>query len=189
VRHSAWLVFFLLLGVTVSAESATGKPASRTAAGTTGAGQAPEAAPAHPMTVAQVREILALTSVGNMKQQMLEGMLPFVQQMLPYMPDSVVDDFRHSLEMADFDAALVRTFQAHLSTEDAAKIIAFYKTPAGRRMIGVMPLIEGEGQQAGAELGQQVMLQVIERHQAELDAAKKKYQQEHTVSSPQSQAF
>jgi hypothetical protein len=34
-----------------------------------------------------------------------------------------------------------------------------------------------------------VMLQVIERHQAELDAAKKKYQQEHTVSSPQSQAF
>jgi uncharacterized protein len=191
VRKSAWLVFILLLGVTVSAESATGKPANRTTSGATSAGQtqgqASEAAPAHPVTVAQVREILALTSAGNMKQQMLDGMLPFVQQMLPYMPDSVVDDFRHSLEMADFDAALVRTFQAHLSAEDAVEIIAFYKTPAGRRMIGVMPLIESEGQQAGAELGQQVMLQVIQRHQAELDAAKKKYQHEHTGSSPQSQ--
>jgi hypothetical protein len=181
VRQTAWLVFFLLLGVTVSAESATGNPANGTAAAAASA----EKAPAHPVTVEQVQEILALTSVGNMKQQMLDGMLPFVQQMLPYMPDSVVDDFRHSLEMADFDAALVRTFQAHLSTEDATEIIAFYKTPAGRRMIGVMPLIESEGQQAGAELGQQVMLQVIERHQAELDAAKKKYQQEHTGSSPQ----
>jgi hypothetical protein len=183
MRQSAWVVFFLLLGVTVSARSATVRPSNGPVV-TAGVGAQP--APAHPVTVAQVQEILALTSVGNMKQQMLDGMLPFVQQMLPYMPDSVVDDFRHSLEIADFDAALVHTFQAHLSTEDATQIIAFYKTPAGRRMIGVMPLIESEGQQAGSELGQQVMLEVIQRHQAELDAAKKKYQQEHTVGSPQS---
>ncbi|MGC2617915.1 MAG: DUF2059 domain-containing protein [Acidobacteriaceae bacterium] len=186
MRQSAWLVFFLLLGITVSAKSATVKPAPATATAATPATASTVQAPAHPVTVEQVQQILALTSVGNMKQQMLDGMLPFVQQMLPYMPDNVVDDFRHSLEMADFDAALVHTFQAHLSTEDATQIIAFYKTPAGRRMIGVMPLIETEGQQAGAELGQQVMLQVIERHQTELDAAKKKYQQEHTVGSPQS---
>lgn len=183
MRQTAWLVFFLLLGSTVSAKSATVKPSNGTAAAAAGGTQP---TPAHPVTAEQVREILALTSVGNMKQQMLDGMLPFVQQMLPYMPDNVVDDFRHSLEIADFDTALVHTFQAHLSTEDATQIIAFYKTPAGRRMIGVMPLIESEGQQAGAALGQQVMLEVIQRHQAELNAAKKKYEQEHTVGSPQS---
>ena len=184
MRRTACAVFVLVLAFTASAESSSAKPASGKVA--TGGTVTAQAGPEHPITAAQVREILQMTGGNDLKQQMMEGMLPMMQQMLPYMPDTVVNDFRHSLEMADFDRAMVRTFQAHLSTEDAAQIIAFYKSPAGQRMIGVMPQIQNDWQEAGEALGQQVMLEVIQRHHTEIEAAKKKYEQDHAVSSPRS---
>jgi hypothetical protein len=184
MRQTACAVFVLVLALTASAESSSTTPASGRIA--TSGTVTVQAGPEHPITAAQVREILQMTGGNDLKHQMMEGMLPMMQQMLPYMPDKVVDDFRHSLEMADFDAAMVRTFQAHLSTEDATQIIAFYKSPAGQRMIGVMPQIQNDWQEAGEALGQQVMLEVIQRHHTEIEAAKKKYEQDHAVSSPRS---
>ncbi len=74
-----------------------------------------------------------------MRRQMLDGMLPYMKQMMPYLPEDVAQDFQRSLGEADFQGAMVEAFQKRMSTEDAARIIAFYKTDAGRRMISVMP--------------------------------------------------
>jgi uncharacterized protein len=183
MRVAACLIV-VLLSFGASAENTKGNAASEPAPPSRII--VPPPAPAQPITPAQVHEILSLTGGSDMRRQMLEGMLPEMQQMIPYMPDSVIDDFRHSLEMADFDAAVIQSFQARLSTRDAVQIIAFYKSPAGQRMIGAMPAIENEWQQAGAALGQQVMMEVIQRHHAEIEAARKKYEQEHAVSTPRS---
>jgi hypothetical protein len=108
-----------------------------------------------------------------------------MKQMMPYMPADVVEDLRRSLGTTDFEGAMVRSFQQHLSAEDAAQIIAFYKSPAGQHMIGVMPKILNDGQDAGSELGQQVMFEVIQRHKDEIDAAAKSYHAEHPAAAPQ----
>ena len=142
--------------------------------------------PEHPVTAAQVGEILAATNSTDVKRQMMENLLPLMQQMMPYMPENVLADFRHSLEIANFDAVLVRTFQARLSEEDAKEIIAFYRSPAGKHMLALMPQIQNDWQTAGEALGQQVMLDVIARHQTEVDAAKRKYDQEQAGTSPRS---
>src|ERR1700744_490702 len=106
MRTAAWVIV-VLLSIGVSAENTKGKAAGGAATPT--AVITNPAAPAHPITAAQGEEILRLTGGSDMRREMMEGMLPEMQQMLPYMPDSVVEDFRHSLEMADFDAAMVRT--------------------------------------------------------------------------------
>lgn len=138
-----------------------------------------DAPPAHPVTAAQVYEILRLTGTDPTRRQMVDEMLPYLKQMMPYMPDDVVADFQHSLTTADFQGTMIHAFQQHLSREDAGAIIAFYRTPAGRRMIATMPQILNDGQQAGTELGQHLMLQVIQRHKAEIDAAAASYHAEH----------
>jgi hypothetical protein len=79
---------------------------------------------------------------------------------------------------------MVRSFRQHLSTEEAEQIIAFYRSPAGRHMIAVMPAVLNEGQDAIADLGQQVMLQVMQRHKDEIDSAAKVYHEEH-LQKPQ----
>jgi hypothetical protein len=146
---------------------------------------AEHAAPLHPVTAAQVYEILRLTGTDPMRRQMLDSMLPYMKQMMPYLPDDVADDFQTSLAAADFQGAMVEAFQKRLSTEDAAQIIAFYRSDVGRRMITVMPAILNEGQDAGAQLGQRVLFTVIRRHKEEMDAAAKKYHQEHPDTAAQ----
>jgi hypothetical protein len=174
MQRWAWLV--LLGAVPALAATTTAKPGSN---GNVTLAPSQDQAPVHPVTAAQVYEILELTGTETMKRQMIDGMLPYLKQMMPYMPADVVTDFQRSLGATDFEAEMVRSFQQHLSTEDAAQIIAFYRSPAGRHMIGVMPKILDEGQQAGSELGQRVMFEVIQRHKDEIDAAAKVYHEEH----------
>jgi hypothetical protein len=52
-------------------------------------------------------------------------------------------------------------------------------------MLALMPQIQNDWQEAGEALGQKVMLDVMARHRTEVDAAKKKYEQEHAGGSPQ----
>jgi TonB family protein len=141
--------------------------------------------PAHPITTEQVHELMQLTGAINLTKQMLDGMMPALRHsMPPYMPNDVLDDFETSLLGADFEAMLVRTYQAHLSADDATAIIAFYKTPSGQHMLAAMPQIAKESQTAGQQLGEQVMMQVLQRHQAEIEAAKEKYDLQHPWSAP-----
>jgi len=142
------------------------------------------AQPEHPVTAAQVYEILELTGMNTQKREMLDGLLPHLRETMPWMPADVVGDLQRTLGTADFEGAMVRSFRQHLSTEDAAQIIAFYKSPAGRHMIAVMPTVLNEGQDAVAELGQQVMLEVMQRHKDEIDSAAKVYHEEHLPVAP-----
>lgn len=143
-----------------------------------------ERPPKHPVTTAQVYEILRLTGTDPMRRQMVDEMLPYLKKMMPYLPDDVAVDIETSLKSADFQGAMVRSFQQHLSQEDAAAILAFYKSPAGKRMIGVMPQILNEGEDAGSALGQEVMFQVIQRHKAEIDEAGAQYRAAHPEVAP-----
>jgi uncharacterized protein len=179
MRKWAWLV--LLGGVPVLAATTTARPEN----GANAVAASENLPPEHPVTVAQVREILELTGTETLKQQMLDGLLPHLKEMMPYMPADVVEDLQRSLGVADFEGAMVRSFQQHLSTEDAAEIIAFYQSPAGRRMIATMPQVLNEGQDAGSELGQRVLLEVIQRHKDEIDAAAKSYREGHSATVPQ----
>jgi hypothetical protein len=180
MRNIAWLV--LVVTLPVLAATTTAKPGSGTNGATASSENLP---PAHPVTAAQVYQILTLTGTDTVKREMLDGLLPHMKQMMPYMPADVVEDLRRSLGTTDFEGAMVRSFQQHLSAEDAAQIIAFYKSPAGQHMIGVMPKILNDGQDAGSELGQQVMFEVIQRHKDEIDAAAKSYHAEHPAAAPQ----
>jgi hypothetical protein len=178
MRKITWLV--LLGAMPLMAATTTAKPGNGPTTAVTA-----DNPPAHPVTAAQVYEILELTGTDNMKREMMDGMLPHLKQMMPYMPADALEDLQRSLAVADFEGAMVWSFQQHLSTEDAAGIIAFYQSPAGKHMIAVMPKVLDEGQQAGSELGQQVMLTVIQRHKDEIDAAAKVYHEEHPRNAPQ----
>jgi hypothetical protein len=173
----------LLVALPALAATTTAKPGGVANAAAAATNENPP--PLHPVTAAQVYEILELTGTDTLKREMLDGLLPHMQEMMPYIPPDVVEDFQRSLGTADYEGAMVRAFQRHLSSEDAAAIIAFYQSPAGRHMIVVMPSVIDEGRQAAAELGQQVTLEVMQRHKDEIDAAAKVYHEEHPASAPQ----
>lgn len=177
------LIGLILLASLPAFAATTVKPRTAASLGSNSATE--NAQPEHPVTAAQVYEILELTGMNTQKREMLDGLLPHLKESMPWMPADVVADLERTLGTADFEGAMVRSFRQRLSTEDAAQIIAFYRSPAGRHMIAVMPAVLDEGHDAVAELGQQVMLEVIQRHKDEIDAASSLFHREHPGSVPQ----
>ena len=145
--------------------------------------------PEHPITPAQVHELLELTGANRLKVQMMNGMMLYFRKAFPpYVPKDVIDDLETSLEKIDLEPMAIKAYQKHISTEDAAQVIAFYKTPAGRRLIGVLPSISQELQENGARQGEQISQEVIQRHMDEIKAAAAKYRQQQpdtpTITAP-----
>jgi hypothetical protein len=140
------------------------------------------APPANPITDAQVRELMELTGTDKIKEQLTEYIMRNIQQ-APFMPKDVIDDMHTSLDKTDVNTAAAATYKKYLSTDDAATIIAFYKTPAGKDLVKATPQIMGEVQRNAMQTGQTVARAVIERHRAEIEAAQKAYQAEHAPPS------
>jgi hypothetical protein len=151
-----------------------------------GPGTGNSAAPEHPITVDQVHEMMRLTGSANLTKDMLDASMPTLRQSMPaYMPEDVLQDFEKTLlDGGVIDKMVVEAYQAHLSTDVAAEIIAFYKTDAGQRMLAVMPQIMKDTQAAGEKAGEQTMMDVLQRHKAEIDAAKQKYEQQIPPTAP-----
>jgi hypothetical protein len=186
----------VLIGITplifslAACSQSTPKPSTPAASTTTaGAPQqagmpaAPEIAPpAHPITDAQVQDLMQLTGTDKIKDQLTEYFMQRIAQ-APFMPKDVIDDLHTSLEKTDVNTAAVATYKKYLSSDDAATIIAFYKTPAGKDLVKVTPHIMSEVERSAMQTGQQVAKEVIERHRPEIEAAQKAYQAQHAPPS------
>jgi uncharacterized protein len=191
------LVTTLLLAAPVLAQQGSARNSATTQSTTAAAGQPPTKTitvdlyppPAHPITPAQVHELLDLTGANKIKDQVMRGMWLNLQKTFPpFVPKDVLDDLETSMLKIDYEPLAVVAYQKHVSTEDAAKAIAFYKTPAGQRLVGVLPEVTREMQTGSAKLGMQVVQEVIARHMDEIKAAAAKYKQEHSdapkITSP-----
>ncbi len=186
MRYALLLLCSVLIGGTYAvAQAAPASPAaSKSKTASQPATVAAPAPPAHPMTNAQVEEMLKVTDADRMQKQLLTEMMFYVRhKMPPYMPKDVITDLETSLESTKIDDVVMKIYQKHISEQDAAAIIAFDKTPAGQHLIAVMPEIQKETLLASEQAARQVVTRVFESHQAEIQAAAKKYAEEHSSSS------
>jgi len=188
MRYASVLAATLIFAASALAQQAPSASSAPTTLANPPA-QVPDQPPVHPVTPEQVHEILELTGANQLKNQMMRGMMAYWRRAFPsFVPKDVFDDLESSLEKMDFEPMAVTAYQKRISTEDAAQVIAFYKTPAGRRVIAALPQISSEMQQAGAQMGMKVSQEVIARHKDEIKAAAEKYREEQsgppTITSP-----
>jgi uncharacterized protein len=189
MRKTALAFCSFLLAGTVFAQQTPSSASTSTAPAKSSAPAGAQAAPAeppgptHPLTDAQAKEMLELSGALDIKQQLTHGVMNYFRSSMPFLPKDVSDDLEQSFDKLDFETPIIAIYKQHISTEDAVAIIAFYKTPAGKDMIQSMPTIMQQSQQVGLQLGRKTAQEVVERHRAEIEAAAKEYQQEHTPKS------
>ena len=173
----------LLLAMHLMAQTTAPLPAAPHAAAPTQPGQPPM--PAHPLTLVQAHEIMQLTGTDKIKDRLVENIMAYFQQRLPpFIPEDVKTDLHASLSKMDVDTPTVAIYQRYISTDDATKIIAFYQTPAGKRLLAANPPMMEEIQRAALKDGQDTSRAVLERHKAEMEAAQKTWQAQHTAPPP-----
>jgi hypothetical protein len=161
-------------------------PATSAPAHSASASEAPSIPPpANPITAAQIKEMEQVTGVKEMQKRIVSSAMQYYRsQFPPFMPQDVIEDLSKSLESADLNAQATTVYPKYVSTEDAAKIIEFYKTPTGQRMIAAQPEMMTEMQRSAIQIAQQTAKDVIERHKPEIEAAQQKYIQEHQQQKP-----
>lgn len=135
----------------------------------------------HQITREQVHEIMELTHTNQVAHQaMRQSMAAMREAFPPYMPADVIVELEQTLMKIDFEPMAVTAYQKHISTQDAAQIIAFYKTPAGQHLLAAMPEITREMKLTAAQEGSRIAQKVIEQHMDEIKAARKQYMQDHS---------
>ena len=175
----------LLLALAATAQTPAAKPASPPPLPTPGSVAKPNQPPppAHPITLEQAHELMQLMSTDKIKTRMLDNVTAYEQRFPPFVPQDVKEDIHASFQKMDIDGQTVATYQRYLSTEDAAKIIEFDKTPAGKDLLAATPLIMGEIQQNANKMATQTMQAALERHKSEIEAAQKSYEAAHPAPS------
>jgi len=185
----------LLLTVTAAAQTApstpstvTPKPASPQAGATPASptistlGGDQVKGPEHPLTLDQMKVLYVAMGYDKQVADMdanREKMIAQNKTRNPYMPDTVWQDLDASFNKIDYQAALYDVYKKYLSTEDAAKLIEFAKTDAGKNYFANAATLNREGTMAIQRQQQEVSQQVQARHKDEIEAAMKKYRDEH----------
>ncbi len=100
----------------------------------------------------------------------MDQMIPMLRQSLASAPKEYVDRFidkyttTFSTKYADF---ILPIYQKYYTLEDLQALNTFYKSDLGKKMAQSMPLITSEGAKKGQEIGQQIVIQVMQELSAE----------------------
>jgi len=153
------------------------KPAAPPAVAVAKQAVVPPVDPAHAATPAQVREYLSLLHFDTMLSRLLTQFLDAMKAAAPpYLPDSFWDDMKTTLAKVDFISGVIPIYQKHISSDDMTAVLAFYRSPAGQHLLENQQAMSAESQAHFQEIGAQLGEEVAARHQDEILAAQKKYE-------------
>lgn len=142
---------------------------------------AARAADISPEKRAAIDELMEISDVRNMMDQIMPQMLQSVEQMIAAqnpgrdheIASILTRYFGESFESYedDFYEGLYIVYDRHLSVDDIKAMTEFYKTPAGQRILAALPRITQEAMSVGMAFGQQAGREALEKAKADLEAA------------------
>jgi hypothetical protein len=109
---------------------------------------------AAPATEESVRRLMALTGAGEMGVQVVHQMVPELKRILPEAPAQIWEE-------------VVPIYQRHFSEEDVQAAIAYFSSPAGRRMVEKQGVVMQESFAAGQQWGSKLAERAIAKLRAQ----------------------
>lgn len=115
---------------------------------------------------AKIQELLVLTDAAGMAASALKSQAGSIKKMLP-LPPAAQDDFEKELLAAvninELTNLLIPIYERHVSEEDLDHLLAFYRSPPGKRFIKALPLITAESREVGEKWGEGLGRKVAEK--------------------------
>lgn len=161
-------------GAAVKTPATAEKPAAQTPAANAGGA----ATPIDPAKEAVIRKLFEVQGTAKLMQQvmgnMTTNMKPMLMTSLPQgeyrekLINLFFQRFQEKLNAEQLINLMVPVYDKYLSKEEIEKLIEFYKTPIGQKLISVQPQILAETQAAsmkmGQDIGRQSMVEVLDEN-------------------------
>jgi hypothetical protein len=116
-----------------------------------------------------IRSLLELTGSAKLGIQVMSQMLDAFKKASPEVPEEFWAELMKEVDPESMISLIVPIYEKHLTHEDIKGLIAFYETPLGRKVTGVLPAIAQESMAAGQQWGMEIARKV----QAKLEAWEK----------------
>ncbi|SEA27405.1 hypothetical protein SAMN05192529_11248 [Arachidicoccus rhizosphaerae] len=94
-----------------------------------------------PRKKALIMEMVDLVGTRKYIELMVDAVRDKLKQQDPVYGDMIVEEFSNYLSYDSMAAIILPIYAKHYSEEDLQGIIAFYKSPVGKKMLGEMPAI------------------------------------------------
>jgi uncharacterized protein len=121
---------------------------------------------AAPATERSVRELIVATGAENLGAQILKAVMPALRNALPNAPESFWNDFAKDVRPEELVSLIIPVYQHNLTEDDIQSALAFYRSPAGRRLTAMQPVIAQESMQVGQQWGRALAQRAISKFQA-----------------------
>jgi hypothetical protein len=114
-----------------------------------------------------IRKLLAMTDAKGIFMRSIESQVAMMKKTGSQVPAKFWDEMLKEIDAGKFIEYLIPIYDKHFSDEELKSIIAFYETPAGRKLISTLPEVMAESAVAGEKYGRIVATKVVEKMKAE----------------------
>lgn len=110
-----------------------------------------------------IRKLMKVSGSGKIGIQMMNTMLGQFKRMMPDVPEKFWEEFAKEVDEDSLIELIVPIYDKHYTHKDIKKLIEFYESPIGEKMVRKMPVIMQESQAAGQQWGRQLGERVMKR--------------------------
>jgi len=110
-----------------------------------------------------IRILLHISGSGKLGMQVLNSMFDNYKKSYPSVEEEFWTALKKEFDANGFVEILVPIYARHFTHEDITGLIAFYRTPLGRKLVAVQPKLTAEAMTAGAEWGKNVALRALKK--------------------------
>ena len=126
-----------------------------------------------------IGRLLQLNGSAAASVQVFEQLLPNMREIFGTMFESMPartretairimeEESRRGFTAERMTQELIPIYERYLTAEDVKALIAFYESPAGRKLVAVQPLLIREGSTLGEKIGSEVVERILKRYQEE----------------------
>ena len=109
------------------------------------------------------RELLEVTGSGNLGLQMMQNIFGSFKNEFPRVPGEFWDELSKEITGKELVELVIPIYSKYYTDEELVKLIEFYKSPLGQKVIQKLPLISQDSYYVGQEWGKKVGEKVITR--------------------------
>lgn len=113
--------------------------------------------------IENIKKLLDLTGSGKMGAQVAQSMISSFQESYSNVPNEYWESVKKEINADDIVALVIPIYDKYYTEEDIQKLIEFYESPIGKKVISATPLIVQESMSAGKIWGENIGKKVMEK--------------------------
>ena len=113
-----------------------------------------------------IKEMLDLSGANKMALQTMEMMITSFKKQMPTVNTDFWDEFMKEAQTGDLISMIAPVYAKHFTEAEIKELIAFYKTPIGKKLVEKLPVITQESYGIGEEWGKALSEKVVAKLKA-----------------------